>query len=211
MVSGQELFIERDAIKKSLKTSIDKAYGNGVHYGEGSNITSHTKLTSGTNKYYNANVGDMGTFMGKTITSGIGKRTSKGSSFHRGLDLGYAYGTPVYSFTDGKVTFASVMGAFGRLVIVTDANKYQHLYGHLSKISVTTGKQVKKGDLLGYSGGSSKQNGKLQDRYFAPHLHYGIWKPGGTSDRQAYIDEIYELVEELAKYLPEESRVHFLD
>ena len=34
MVSGQELFIERDAIKKSLKTSIDKAYGNGVHYAD---------------------------------------------------------------------------------------------------------------------------------------------------------------------------------
>lgn len=171
------------------KLSNVQTFGNGAHYSDASNITSHTKLTSGTNKYYDASKGEMGTFMGKTINSGIGHRSaSKASSFHRGLDLKYAYGTPVYSFTDGKVTFASTMGAFGRIVIVDDANKYRHLYAHLSKISVSNGKQVKKGDLLGYSGGSSMQKGKLEDRYFAPHLHYGIWKPGGTNDRSAYID-----------------------
>jgi len=34
MISGQELFAERESIKKSLKTSIDKAYGNGVQLAE---------------------------------------------------------------------------------------------------------------------------------------------------------------------------------
>ena len=34
MVSGQELFAERERIKNSLKTSIDKAYGNGVQLAE---------------------------------------------------------------------------------------------------------------------------------------------------------------------------------
>lgn len=34
MISGQELFAERETIKNSLKTSIDKAYGNGVQLAE---------------------------------------------------------------------------------------------------------------------------------------------------------------------------------
>ena len=34
MISGQELFAERESIKKSLKTSIDKAYDNGVQLAE---------------------------------------------------------------------------------------------------------------------------------------------------------------------------------
>lgn len=158
-------------------------------YDESSNITSGTKLKEGYNKYYNPYEGEKGTFMGKTINSGIGKRDlKKGSKFHRGLDLHYPNGTAVYSFTDGVVTHAGAMEGFGRVVIVDDSNKFRHLYAHLSSIKVSMKQRVKKGDLLGYSGGSTSERGVLKDNFYPPHLHYGIWKPGGTSDRSAYID-----------------------
>ena len=204
----QDLFANDVGMDNKLKSSIQpvnesfnqraslnevggvKGTKNGVTYDENkSMMTSGTLLTTGTNKYYDNSKGPMGTYMGKTITSGIGARNVKGGSkWHRGLDLAYNYGTPVYSFVAGKITHSGVLGGFGRLVIVTDSNKYQHLYGHLSKIVVTNGQLVKKGDLLGYSGGSSVINGVLKNNAFQPHLHYGIWKPGGRGDKLAYID-----------------------
>lgn len=180
-----------------------KSTGKGLSYDENkTDITSQTLLSSGTNKHYDKNKGSLGTFMGKTITSGIGKRNVKGgSAFHRGLDLDYKTGEPVYSFTDGVITCAEVITGFGRLVIVTDNNKYQHLYGHLSKITVSKGKKIKKGSLIGYAGGSTTISGRLVDNHFPPHLHYGIWKPGGTRDKYDYIDpRTYEYPQDEGKY-----------
>lgn len=161
----------------------------GIHYDESSNITSHTKLTSQTNSKYNANVGQMGTFDGYTITSGIGRRNVPGgSSFHRGLDLGFAYGTPVKAFCSGTVTHCNTMSGFGRCVIINDKNGFRHVYGHLSAYKVNNGQKVKKGQVIALSGSSGTVNGRLQDKVYAPHLHYGIWRKGGTSDKKDYID-----------------------
>ena len=176
---------------KTLKDigKVKEINGNGIRYDESANITSHTKLAEGTNPYYDASKGDMGTFNGVKITSGIGRRSvERGSSWHRGLDLAYAKGTPVKAFCSGKCTHAGVMSGFGRLVIINDKNGYRHLYGHLSRISVSLRQNVKKGQIIGYSGGSGTNNGVLVDNYYAPHLHYGIWQPGGTSDKKDYID-----------------------
>ena len=50
---------------------------------DSSYVTSHTKLKDGYNEYYNPNVGELGTFFGKRITSGVGKRNpEKGSTYH---------------------------------------------------------------------------------------------------------------------------------
>ena len=45
MISGQELFAERETIKNSLKTSIDKAYGNGVQLAEKNSLISCSVAT----------------------------------------------------------------------------------------------------------------------------------------------------------------------
>jgi len=168
-----------------------KIKNNGVQYDENSNITSATNLSSGTNEYYNAKGGyGMGTYMGKAITSGIGKRSVKGGSgFHRGLDLAYSLDTPVYSFCSGFVWYKDVMSGFGYCVIIQDKNGYRHVYGHLNRFAnIQKGKHYPKGTLIGYSGRSGTENGKLVLYKFAPHLHYGIWKPGGTRDKYDYID-----------------------
>lgn len=162
--------------------------GNGIRYDKNANITSHTKVKGGANDFYNESQGEMGTWNGVKINSGIGKRSvAKGSSWHKGLDLDYPNGTPVKAFCSGTCTYAAVMAGFGRLVIVDDKKGYRHIYGHLSKFNISKGNPVKKGQIIGYSGGSGTQNGKLIDGYFAPHLHYGIWQPSGKSDSD-YID-----------------------
>lgn len=164
---------------------------NGISYANTSNITSKTKLTSGYNKYYKPNKktkSGMGTFMGKRITSGIGHRNidhskQDGSDFHKGLDLAYSFGDSVKAFCAGKVTSAGRIGGFGKTVIIDDIQGFRHIYAHLSVIMVSVGNIVKKGQLIGKSGGS----GKNSDHDYPPHLHYGIWKPGGKGDRD-YID-----------------------
>ena len=130
----------------------------------------------------------MGAFMGKTITSGIGHRSidhtkQDGSDFHKGIDLAYGFGDSVKAFCAGKVTVASRIGAFGKTVIIDDIKGFRHVYAHLSQILVSVDHRVKKGQLIGKSGGS----GLNSDKDYPAHLHYGIWKPGGKGDRD-YID-----------------------
>lgn len=152
-------------------------------------LTSHTLIDNG-NEFYNPKAKTpegMGTFMGKIITSGIGTRT-EGSSFHKGLDLKYSFGTDVYAFNNGVISLASPCGDFGRLIIIKDSKGYQHLYAHLSQINVKVGQKITKGDLIGKSGGSRVTNGSIIERGWSPHLHYGIWKPNTSSDGTGAID-----------------------
>jgi murein DD-endopeptidase MepM/ murein hydrolase activator NlpD len=43
-------------------------------------------------------------------------------------------------------------------------------YGHLSRIAVSPGQQVKRGDVIGYVGATGRAT--------AAHLHYEIWMNG---------------------------------
>ena len=156
-------------------------------------ITSSTKLETDYNEYYNPNVGNMGTYFGKRITSGVGKRSvDKGSKYHYGLDLAYN-NEPVYAFCSGKVVFAGNMLGFGRLVMIQDSNNYFHAYAHLNTINIKVGQIVKKDDLLGKSGTSYFDGKVLKDNYFAPHLHYSIWKNfKGRESEQAIDPRMYK-------------------
>ena len=162
----------------------------GSSYAESSNITSHTKLTTGTNEKYSAQGGSagLGTYDGYSITSGIGHRQTDGSSFHRGLDLAFPKGTPVKAFCSGTVTHVGVLDGFGRCIIINDDYQYRHVYGHLSGYKVANKQHVTKGQVIGYSGTSGTKNRQFVENRFPPHLHYGIWRPGGTSDKKDYID-----------------------
>ncbi|MCB1857563.1 MAG: peptidoglycan DD-metalloendopeptidase family protein [Gammaproteobacteria bacterium] len=85
---------------------------------------------------------------------------------HKGVDYAAAIGTPIKAAGDGKVIFRGRKGGYGNAVIISHANKYTTLYGHLSKFqrSVTTGSRVRQGQTIGYVGKSGLATG--------PHLHY---------------------------------------
>lgn len=193
-IKSQDVLTSKVADFNSLSKVKEVSAGGGSAktYDSSSNITSHTKLSSGTNQFYNANAKTsegLGTFHGKTITSGIGSRNVKGgSSFHRGIDLAYNF-EDVRAFCSGTVTFAGIMGGFGRCVIINDSRGFRHVYGHLSAIKVSVGRYVKKGDIIGKSGRSGTDAlGRLIENCYAPHLHYGLWRPGGTRDKYDYVD-----------------------
>ncbi|WP_313503064.1 M23 family metallopeptidase [Kaistella carnis] len=88
--------------------------------------------------------------------------------FHKGLDIGVAYGSDVRSAASGKVIFAGVKGGYGNCVIISHGNGLDTLYGHLSTIMVKANDVVKVNDVIAKSGNSGRSTG--------PHLHYEVHK-----------------------------------
>jgi murein DD-endopeptidase MepM/ murein hydrolase activator NlpD len=86
--------------------------------------------------------------------------------WHHGQDFSTPYGTEVFATGSGRVIRAGWDGGFGNCIVIDHGYGYQSTYGHLSNIKVTTGTDVKRGDLIGLTGSSGTSSG--------PHLHYQI-------------------------------------
>ncbi len=96
------------------------------------------------------------------------------TEFHNGIDIACNYGTPVLATADGIVTFAGRNPVFGLRVDIDHGQGIVTFYGHNSNLMVKKGDQVKKQDLIAYSGNSGRSTGS--------HLHYGIIVNGKNVD-----------------------------
>lgn len=104
-----------------------------------------------------------------TVSSGYGVRIDPvldTPKFHEGLDMPADIGTNVYATADGTVSFTGVKSGYGNCIDIDHGNNYVTRYAHLSKISVSTGKKIKRGELIGEVGSTGKSTG--------PHLHYEV-------------------------------------
>jgi murein DD-endopeptidase MepM/ murein hydrolase activator NlpD len=97
-----------------------------------------------------------------------------GVRLHRGIDLAAPVGTPVRATSDGRVEKADRYGGLGLMVELDDGAGTETLYGHMSRLAVTSGARVKKGDVIGYVGSTGLSTG--------PHLHYEIRRNGEAID-----------------------------
>lgn len=87
--------------------------------------------------------------------------------WHHGTDLKLRTGDPVYSVFDGIVRMKSYdRNGYGYYVLVRHRNGLETLYGHLSKISVEIGQEVRAGEIIGLGGSTGRSTG--------PHLHFEI-------------------------------------
>ena len=103
------------------------------------------------------------------LMSGFGARSDPFSgegARHPGIDISAPIGTPVKVAADGVVLSAGWNGDYGRCVIVDHGNGYQTWYGHLSKIEVMAGQEIRQGETLGLVGMTGRATG--------PHLHYEV-------------------------------------
>jgi murein DD-endopeptidase MepM/ murein hydrolase activator NlpD len=101
--------------------------------------------------------------------SGFGHRSdplSGEGAVHTGIDISAPMGTGVKATADGIVMRANWNFGYGRCVIVDHGNGYQTLYGHLSRIDVIEGQEIRQGEVVGLVGTSGKSTG--------PHLHYEV-------------------------------------
>jgi murein DD-endopeptidase MepM/ murein hydrolase activator NlpD len=92
---------------------------------------------------------------------------------HQALDIMAAKDTPVVAATDGTVMKLYNSDRGGIMIYQTDTSGlYVYYYGHLSRYAdgMTEGKQVKRGEVIGYVGDTGNAGA---GNY---HLHFGISK-----------------------------------
>lgn len=92
------------------------------------------------------------------------------SGYHTGVDFPVPTGTQVYSVGDGQVFDTGYSSAYGNFVEIYHGNNIYSFYAHASKVQVSVGQKVSKGDPIMLSGKSGNVTG--------PHLHFEIRTPG---------------------------------
>ena len=103
------------------------------------------------------------------VVSGFGMRASPwtgAQEFHAGLDIPKPVGTPVHAPGDAVVESAGDRGGKGRTITLDHGQEITTEYAHLSKILVSEGEPVRRGQRIGLVGNTGKSTG--------PHLHYEV-------------------------------------
>ena len=109
---------------------------------------------------------------GRFVWPIAGRITQRFSWYHSGLDIATAYGTPVLAADSGTVMVAGWPdnSGYGIRVVIDHGNGLQTLYGHLSKVLVSAGQTINRGDQIGLEGSTGRSTG--------PHLHFEIHRGG---------------------------------
>lgn len=98
---------------------------------------------------------------------------------HSGLDYRARMGAPVLSTADGVVSFARSNGGFGLMIEINHENGFSTRYAHLSKLLVTRGQKVKRGEIIGLVGNTGHSTGS--------HLHYEVLFRKAQRDPLQYV------------------------
>ncbi|MGD9123972.1 MAG: M23 family metallopeptidase [Desulfarculaceae bacterium] len=93
-----------------------------------------------------------------------GKEVSR--AVHLGVDLADVAHSPIRAVARGKVLWAGALGIYGNCVILDHGQGVASLYGHLSRMDVQKGQEVKQEQQLGLSGATGLALGD--------HLHFSV-------------------------------------
>ena len=86
--------------------------------------------------------------------------------FHAGMDIDGERGDQVVAPAGGVITKAGWQGGYGNMIEIDHGNGLATRYGHLSKIEITEGDKISRGQLIGLIGSTGRSTG--------PHLHYEL-------------------------------------
>ena len=117
----------------------------------------------------------------KRVTSYYGRRekpNANATSMHRGIDIGAPNGTDVVAIDSGKVIVAGFGKSYGNYVVIDHGNGYTSLYAHNSRLCVSVGDTVTRGQLIAKVGSTGNSTG--------PHIHLEISKNGTLVDPMSF-------------------------
>ncbi len=103
------------------------------------------------------------------FTSPFGHRIhpiSGRASFHPAIDIAAFPYTPIQATADGEVLYATWRGGYGLVVALKHQHGFTTRYAHMARMSVSRGKKVKKGEIIGYVGTTGVSTGY--------HCHYEV-------------------------------------
>lgn len=116
------------------------------------------------------------------LSSYFGMRTDPFTgrlAFHPGMDFAGKMGSDVIAVAAGVVTYAGKRSGYGNLVEIDHGNGYSTRYGHNSKILVSVGQTVKKGQVIAKMGSTGRSTG--------PHVHFEVLINGHRVNPKKYI------------------------
>ncbi len=119
--------------------------------------------------------GHVSSRFGPRISPFTGKR-----AFHSGVDISAPRGKTVRAPTKGKVVAAAYDSKMGNFIRISHRYGVETTYGHLSKMLVRDGQEVKRGDVLGLVGSTGRYS-------TGPHLHYQVAVNDKVVDPLQYI------------------------
>lgn len=111
------------------------------------------------------------------VTSGFGYRIhpiTGNRSFHTGIDLAAAEGTPIAAAYTGQVQQTGYTSGRGNYILLRHGENLQTMYCHLSRIDVQQGDAVRAGESIGLVGTTGMSTG--------PHLHFEVRVDGVRCD-----------------------------
>lgn len=98
---------------------------------------------------------------------------------HAGLDIAGPTGTPIYAAESGTVVFSGWATGYGNSILIDHGNGIRTRYGHASKLYVTKGDEVVKGQTIMAMGSTGWSTG--------PHLHFEVVVSGGKKNPLSYV------------------------
>lgn len=106
------------------------------------------------------------------------------STFHEGVDLAGACGTPILAVQSGLIDMAGWNGGYGQWVEVNHGGGVSSGYGHMidGSITVAVGQQVKAGQVIGLRGSTGHSTGC--------HLHFEIHIDGSRCNPRWYMNGV---------------------
>lgn len=117
-----------------------------------------------------------------TISSPFGNRIHpilKVPKFHTGIDIKVSAGKDVVAAGNGKVVTAGSLGGYGLTVIIDHGGGIMTLYAHNSKLLVSEGSKVTRGQKIALVGSTGMSTG--------PHVHFEVRKNGQYVDPIPYV------------------------
>lgn len=117
----------------------------------------------------------------RVVTSPYGERWCPfhGYESHNGADIDAARGSAVLAAKSGRVIQAGWNGGYGISVMIAHDDGITTLYGHMDGCSVSVGQTVSQGETIGICGNTGNSSGA--------HIHYTMYKNGGTIDPLPYL------------------------
>ncbi|MEA4986734.1 MAG: peptidoglycan DD-metalloendopeptidase family protein [Anaerovorax sp.] len=120
---------------------------------------------------------------GKTrITSPFGYRTHpilKKKKLHTGIDISAGTGSKVVASADGKVIMSGWNNSYGNVVMIDHGSGIVTVYAHNSKLLVSTGTPVVRGQQIASSGSTGMSTG--------PHVHFEVRVNGAYKNPKDYL------------------------
>lgn len=116
------------------------------------------------------------------ITSGFGMRYHPIlhiTRMHAGCDFGAPIGTSIRAAAGGVVIHSSYMNGYGNVVIIDHGGGLSTVYAHCSRIVVSDGQSVRRGQYIANVGSTGLSTG--------PHLHFEVRVNGKPVDPRRYL------------------------